>query len=193
MIRAKMINSFNRKLVTIKHKFLDHAIDPATETLIIGTFNPGHECNKKVDFFYGGDRNRLWTLLPKACGDCRDLSKASRDDKIAFTRDKRIDFIDIISEVQVSEGEECNRNDRYIDARVTQWRDVIGEMQQLARLKRACFTRRTVSDIPNVKLRIENVRTYCRDRGVVFKCIVTPSQAYRSEDKQPEWTSFFSA
>ena len=46
-----MNTSLNRELVAIKHKFLDHKIGPETETLVIGTFNPGHECNKAVDFF----------------------------------------------------------------------------------------------------------------------------------------------
>jgi hypothetical protein len=67
----------------VKHGFLDHKIDPAAETIIIGTFNPGSLCD--ISFFYSGARNRLWRLLPNAFGE-RDLRQASRDEKIEFCR-----------------------------------------------------------------------------------------------------------
>ncbi len=41
---------------TIKHRFLDHQINPETEILILGTFNPETEKNE-ADFFYGRNRN----------------------------------------------------------------------------------------------------------------------------------------
>mgnify|MGYP000203195880 CR=1 FL=1 len=52
---------------TIKHKFLDHNINPKAEMLFLGTFNPETE-NNDADFFYGRSRNYLWKLLPLAIG-----------------------------------------------------------------------------------------------------------------------------
>ena len=37
-------------MVTIKHKFIAHQIQPDTKTLIIGTFNPDSPDNE-ADFF----------------------------------------------------------------------------------------------------------------------------------------------
>jgi len=45
------MNEHALPLKMIKHKFLDHEIDPATETLIIGTFNPLADGNT-AEFFY---------------------------------------------------------------------------------------------------------------------------------------------
>lgn len=48
----------------VEHKFRGHRIDSRVETLILGTFNP-HVRQIKADFFYGGPKNQLWTLLPE--------------------------------------------------------------------------------------------------------------------------------
>lgn len=55
-------------MITVQHRFLDHQINPDTETLIIGTFNPDAADNN-ADFFYGRSRNYLWRLLPLAYGE----------------------------------------------------------------------------------------------------------------------------
>lgn len=49
-------------LTLIKHKFGEHKINPETEILVIGTFNPETPENKTA-FFYGRQRNFLWTLF----------------------------------------------------------------------------------------------------------------------------------
>lgn len=58
MVRGKELE----KRVCIRHKFGDHGLNPAVETIILGTFNPGHEANK-AEFFYSNPRNQLWSLL----------------------------------------------------------------------------------------------------------------------------------
>jgi len=35
-------------MTTIKHRFLDHQINPQTETLVVGTFNPDAEDSNEV-------------------------------------------------------------------------------------------------------------------------------------------------
>jgi len=185
-----MVQSEEReKRVCVRHKFADHRLNPAVETIILGTFNPGHEANK-AEFFYSSPRNQLWSLLPGAFGE-QDLRRARLGEKLEFLERRRIDFVDLIFEVEVEEGRECDRPDAYIDSRVTRWRDVISELETLQSLRRVCFTRRGFDGIQNMRSRIEQIEQYCGRRGLVFKRIVTPSGAYRSEDKQSEWTGFF--
>jgi len=174
----------------VGHKFLDHKIDPQTIILIVGTFNPSTPENN-ADFFYSSPRNQLWSLLPQAFG-LPDLQGKDRvTEKKQFMKDYHIDFIDIISAVDVEKGQECNRKDAYIDSRICEWRDVIQEMKQLKFLRRACFTRKGLKDIPRMKAKIDEIREYCRKSGTIFEGIVTPSQAFRSRNKQSEWTQFF--
>ena len=55
-------------MTKIKHRFVDHKIDVNTEILVVGTFNPETPENI-ADFFYGRQRNFLWTLMPTAFGE----------------------------------------------------------------------------------------------------------------------------
>ncbi len=68
----------------VKHRFQSHSIHPATETLIVGTFNPEAEANE-ADFFYGRSRNFLWRLLPTALGS-EDLKGRLKEEKVNFIR-----------------------------------------------------------------------------------------------------------
>jgi len=171
----------------IKHKFLDHPIDPYTETLIIGTFNPDTESNH-ADFFYGRGRNYLWRLLPVAFKEA-DLKGANKQDKLEFINRNKIDFIDLISEVEVEEGQEANYYDRYLDNKKIKWRDVISEINGLRNLKRVCFTRKTFLDIPNMRKQILIIKEHCKKENIHFHEISTPSRFY-TEGKQSEWINF---
>jgi G:T/U-mismatch repair DNA glycosylase len=171
----------------ITHRFLDFEINPLTETLFIGTFNPETEKNK-ADFFYGRSRNFFWRLLPLAFY-FDDLKKASKEDKIQFITDRRISFIDIICSVEVPSGHEADYYDGSIDKKVLEWRDVIAEIKKLHKLKRVAFTRKTFSDISQMKKRIEEVEKYCADNYITFQCLTTPARFY-SIEKQKEWKCF---
>lgn len=100
-----------------------------------------------------------------------------------------IDLIDLIEEIQVEEGQEANYSDRYIDNRVTRWRKIIGVLDTLSNLKRVCFTRKTFSDIPNMKKQLTTIQQHCENKEILFKALTTPARFY-SEDKQSEWTNF---
>ena len=169
----------------IKHKFLAHKINPATETLIIGTFNPDASENP-ADFFYGRSRNFLWRLLPIAFGET-DLKGKLKNEKLEFIEKRKIDFIDLISEVEVDE--KINYDDGYLDSRVSKWRDVISEIEKLPAIKRVCFTRKSFSDIPHMKKRIEEVQKFCEGNKIPFHYLITPARFYRV-DKQTEWAQF---
>lgn len=172
---------------TLKHRFSDHNINLRTETLIIGTFNPETEGNE-AEFFYGRSRNFLWRLLPTAFHE-KDLKQADKLEKLAFIERRKIDFIDLILQIEVDNGQETNYLDSYIDSRKIEWRDVISEIEKLKSLKRVCFTRKTYSGIPNMQKRIVAIQEYCEKKDILFKAMTTPARYYR-EDKQAEWSNF---
>ena len=174
-------------MIIIQHRFLDHIIDPETETLIIGTFNP-ETADNKAEFFYGRSRNYLWRLLPTAFGET-DLKGASKQEKLIFIKKYKIDLVDLIEEIQVEEGQEANYYDGYIDNKVTRFKNIIGIIDSLENLKRVCFTRKSFSDIPNMKKQLDAIQKHCVNKGISFITLTTPARFYR-DDKQTEWTNF---
>jgi G:T/U-mismatch repair DNA glycosylase len=174
-------------MTIVKHRFLNHAINPHTETLIIGSFNPEAEDNK-ANFFYGRSRNFLWRLLPRAL-NAETLKGATKEKKLSFIESSKVDFVDLIKSVKVEEGEEANYLDTYIDFRVEEWTDVLAEMKALKNLKRVCFTRKTFERIPNMEKKIQEIQSYCESLKIKFSCLSTPARFY-NEEKQAEWTKF---
>lgn len=172
-------------MVLIRHKFITHKINPNTETLIIGTFNPESE-NNEADFFYGRARNYLWKLLPTAFNK-DSLKGKSKDDKVAFINKYKIDFIDLIASVDVEYT--GNYNDAYLDNKVKEWRDVISEINNLTNLKKICITRKTFSDVPCMKGKVDLIKEHSLLNGVKFQLLTTPARFYRI-DKQKEWSNF---
>lgn len=175
-------------MILVKHRSRNHEINPETEILIIGTFNPDTEKNQ-ADFFYGRRQNFLWRLLSRAF-HYYDLKGHNKEDKLHFMYKNGIDFTDLIEEVLVDQGKEANYDDVYLDSSVARWTDVIRQMKALKKLRKVCFTRRSFGGIPNMKSRIDEIGTYCRENHIQFQCLTTPSRFYR-EDKQAEWTKFF--
>lgn len=172
-------------MAIVKHKFRNHKINPSTETLIIGTFNPDADANP-AEFFYGRAKNYLWKILPTTFNE-PDLKGKSVNEKLEFIRERKIDFIDLISEVEVQN--ELNYEDGYLDSKVIEWREIISEIENLKSIKRVCFSRKSFADIPKMKIRIEKVQEFCKSKNILFEYLVTPSRFYR-EDKQEEWTRF---
>ena len=171
----------------VNHRFRGRKGNPKTQTLIIGTFNPETPQNE-ADFFYGRPQNHLWKLLPLAFGE-NSLKRASLEQKQQFIDKHHIGFVDLINGVAVEPGQEANYSDDYLDSRVVNWNNVISIMVELHDLKRVCFTRRTLSGVPNIRAKVEEVEQYCSRRGVAFKRLLTPSRIY-SAAKQEEWTDF---
>ena len=63
------------------------------------------------------------------------------------------------------------------------------EIEQLKKLNKVCFSRKSFSGIPKMKERIESIRLYCQQWGIHFEYLTTPARFYRA-DKQDEWTEF---
>ena len=82
-----------------------------------------------------------------------------------------------------------NYKDGYIDNRVLKWCDVKGEIMKLKNIKRVCFTRKSFSDIPQMKIKIDGVQKFCLENKIAFQFLVTPARFYRN-DKQTDWTNF---
>lgn len=173
-------------MATIEHRFRNHEINPLTETLVIGTFNPDTIKNI-ADFFYGRQRNFLWTLIPKAFGE-NSLKGKSKEEKLEFIKKHKIDFIDLILEVNVDEV--ANYDDSYLDGKVSKWKKIIPEIKNLPNIKRVCLTRKSFADIPNMKIEIDNIKKHCEESKIDFQFLTTPARFYRA-DKQEEWTMFF--
>ena len=173
-------------MTIIKHRFLNHEINPNTEILVIGTFNPDTEENQ-ADFFYGRERNFLWTLIPNVFEE-DSLKGKTKDEKLKFIERHKIDFIDLISQVKVEEV--ANYDDRYLDNKVIKWTNIISEIKKLPNLKRICLTRKSFGDIPNMKSKIDEISIFCTERNIPFHYLPTPARFY-SQDKQTEWSNFF--
>ena len=169
----------------IKHRFVDHKIDVNTEILVVGTFNPETPENI-ADFFYGRQRNFLWTLMPTAFGE-NSLKGKSISEKLDFIRKHKVDFIDLICEVDVEEV--ANYEDAYLDSRVKIWTNVVSQLEQLPNIKKVFLTRKSFSGIPKMKIEIEKIKLFCEKKNILFQCLPTPARFYRA-DKQEAWTKF---
>ena len=177
-------------MIRVKHRFIRHHINRKTETLIIGTFNPD-VIDNPADFFYGRSQNHLWKILPAAFNE-KNLKNSPKSEKLKFIKNYKIDFIDLITEIEIDEGEETNYSDKYIDKKATNWKDVISEINNLKQLKRVCFTRKTFSGIQNIKVNVESIQRHCNNNKVNFKSLITPARFY-SGYRQKEWTKFLNS
>lgn len=171
----------------IKHKFNNHKISNETKILIIGTFNPNVQENKAT-FFYGRSHNFLWSLLPKAFGE-ESLKSKDIEDKFDFMNNNKIDFIDLISEIKVENGQENNYSDDYIDNKVLKWNNLINIIRNNS-IREVYFTRKTFSNIKNIKEKIEEIEKYCNDNGIKFICLTTPAR-YDNGIKLQKWKKDF--
>jgi len=175
-------------MAMVKHKFLNHIIQSDTEILIIGTFNPETPGNE-AEFFYGRKRNFLWTLLPNSFNE-NALKNSSLDEKKLFMKKFKIDFVDLIEEIEIEEGQEKNYYDGYIDKRVKKWKDIQNLIKEHPRIKKVCFTRITFGGIANIEHKIKEVEEYCLESGIQFACLLTPAR-FVNDDKQRSWNEFF--
>ena len=171
----------------IKHRFLDHKVNSLTEILILGTFNPDTE-NNEAEIFYGRSRNFLWKILSVAFGHS-DLKNNSREQKLDFMTAHKIDFIDLIAEIEVDAGDETNYRDDFIDNKVRKWKDVLDEIKDLPHLKKIIFTRKTFIGIPNIAAQLNPIVDYCNMAGIEFQALLSPTRGY-TEKKQETWTYY---
>jgi len=181
-----LINERGRSM-KIKHKFQNHQINSDTEILIIGTFNPDVQGNE-ADFFYGRGRNYLWSLLPRVFGENSLKGKGLRE-KYDFMKKYKIDFVDLINQIEVKNGQGNNYSDNYIDSRVTRWKNIINIIEN-GKIKKVYFTRKTFSGISNIKTEINQIKDYCIENNIKFRYLPTPAR-FKNEDKLNQWKKAF--
>jgi len=167
----------------ILHKFREHQVNPQTEILILGTFNP--DIPAGPDFFYGRTRNFLWHMLPQ-CWNLEPLKESSLLNKQEFMAAYKIDFADIIHSIDVPEGEESNVDDTFIDNHVQEWKDINALIESLPNLKAVYFTRKTFNGIANMRIQIIKVANFCKQKNIRFCKLETPARFY-SPEKQQQW------
>lgn len=168
------------------HKFSYHLVSPGTKILILGTFHP--DIDNGVDFFYGRPRNYLWRILP-ACFNYQDLKNQPIEQKQVFMSLYKIDFADIIHSLQnVPVGHEANYDDEFIDGLVHQWKGITQLIDNLKNLEGVYFTRKTFANIPNIELKISEIRNHCVLKCIRFCLLETPSR-YSNQRKIDSWTA----
>ena len=167
----------------VLHKFRDHQVNPKTEILMLGTFNPDVEDGP--DFFHGRQRNFLWHLLP-ICWGFESLKEASLADKQAFMATHKIDFADIIHSLDIPEGEDGNVDDAFEDTHVHEWKDIIALIDTLPNLKAVYFTRKTFNGITNMRGQVVAIAKHCQQKGIRMCKLETPAKFF-SEEKQKQW------
>lgn len=170
----------------IGHRCADHKIDPATETLIIGTFNPDTKSNL-ADFFYGRSRNHLWDILPGVLNAGGSLKGKTKEEKLQFIRAKHIDFIDLIWAIG---SEPPDYSDKHLDRmKEIRWReDIIDQIGKLKNLKRVCISRKGFADVPAIRNKVRVIAEYLKDRPIVFRCVHSPARGLRKA--RDEWKEF---
>ncbi len=173
-------------MVTVLHKFRTYKNNENIEILMLGTFNPDTPGNP-AEFFYGRSKNFLWNLLPKVFG-YKELKSLSVSEKEKFMQKYNIGFADIIEEVTVESGEETNYADSYLDSKVTKWTDLELVLKKHPNLKEVFFTRKSFSDIPNMKAQIDRIKEICLEHHICFSCLPTPAR-FQNEQKLTEWIS----
>lgn len=172
----------------IKHRFENRPVNPDSEVLIVGTFNPETPGNE-AEFFYGRSRNFLWRLLP-ASYQQQSLKGATKQEKLDFIASNKIEFTDLIKSVKVEKEQEANYSDTYIDKHIEKTNDVVSLIKSLQNLKKVVVTRQTFSGVPKIKQQVDLIREYCQQNSIAFECLPTPARFY-SEQKQQVWTKAF--
>lgn len=168
----------------IPNKFRDHRVSDSTQILILGTFSP--DIPGAPDFFFGRSRNYLWHMLPK-CFGLGPLKDAPLEKKRDFMANFRVDFADLIAEIESVEEDDQHEDEDLYDGRVHRWNDVIGLIDSLKELKAVYFTRKTFNGIPNMKQQMKLIARHCQEKGIRICKLDSPSRHY-SDEKQQQWT-----
>lgn len=171
----------------VKHKLIDYQIKANTEILILGTFLP--ETIDKIDFFYGSKKNQLWELLPNVFDELSLINQPLQE-KINFITKYKIDFSDLILKIKVPDDEIKNRKDSFIDNKTIEWNDIINLLLENKSIKKVFFTRKTLTDVPNIEKQINTIENFCIRKQIAFSRLITPSRAYRGE-KLSQWKKAF--
>ena len=140
----------------IKHKFLPRQLNPETEILIVGTFNPGINENR-ANFFYSRGHTSFWELMSVIFGE-KCLRYSEEEEKEDFIKRHKIDFADLIEEIDIAAQYLSSYKDITLDENwnAAKCKNIPQEISHLNKLKKVCFTRKTFQHIPNIRKKWRN-------------------------------------
>lgn len=177
----------------IKHKFLPRQLNPETEILIVGTFNPGINENS-ANFFYSRGHTSFWELMSVIFGE-KCLRYSEEEEKEDFIKRHKIDFADLIEEIDIAAQYLSSYKDITLDENwnAAKCKNIPQEISHLNKLKKVCFTRKTFQHIPNIRKKVEELERWCKNHEIEFRSLPTPAN-YAKVDAQKrfeEWKAFF--
>jgi G:T/U-mismatch repair DNA glycosylase len=170
-------------MAIIYNKFINHQVNPKTEILILGTFT--YDNSHSGDFFFGRPRNFLWHLLP-ICFKQASLKDAALAQKKTFMEKYKIDFVDVISALDVDFGEEEITDDDFVDTHIHSFTDVVAIINSLPHLKAVYFTRKTFNGITHIKAQLSVLAKHCQSLNIRMCKLDTPARHF-SDEKQQQW------
>lgn len=117
-----------------------------------------------------------------------NLKDATHAEKQAFIAVHKIDFIDLVREVDV----ECpdNYSDRYIDASIIEGWDIAHSIGSLQSLKRVFFTRKRFTDVERIGKLASKAAGLLASKGVSIHYLPSPAR-FINDRKRAEWKSTF--
>lgn len=177
----------------IKHKFLPRQLNPDTEILIVGTFNPDVSKNS-ANFFYSRGHTSFWELMSAIFGE-KCLRYSEKQEKEAFIKRHKIDFADLIEEIDIDSQDLSSYKDITLDENLNaaKCKNLPQEISHLNKLKKVGFTRSTFQHIPNIQKKVTDLERWCKNKGIEFRCLTTPANygKVNAETRFEEWKNFF--
>jgi hypothetical protein len=130
----------------------------------------------------------MWELLP-AMFDEASLKSVSVSEKQKFLARRKIDFIDLILEVDVADSK--NYADRYLDKRIIEAWDTRASINSLPALKSMLFTRKSSTDVKCIGKLASDAASILTSKGLSVHHLPTPAR-FINESKRAEWRKIFS-
>lgn len=140
----------------IKHKFLPRQLNPETEILIVGTFNPGINDNR-ANFFYSRGHTSFWELMSAIFGE-KCLRYSEKQEKEDFIKRHKIDFADLIEEIDIATQDLSSYKDITLDENwnVVKCKNLPQEISHLNKLKKFVLHEKHFSTFPTFAKRWRN-------------------------------------
>ncbi len=123
------------------------------------------------------------------------LRYSEEEEKEDFIKRHKIDFADLIEEIDIAAQYLSSYKDITLDENwnAAKCKNIPQEISHLNKLKKVCFTRKTFQHIPNIRKKVEELERWCKNHEIEFRSLPTPAN-YAKVDAQKrfeEWKAFF--
>jgi G:T/U-mismatch repair DNA glycosylase len=190
------------------HRFIEELIPEwEIEYLFVGTFNPEWDkSSNNASYFYGRHTNHFWYIMPQVFRDMSLMDKEYRNNK-KFLKDylksKKIGLTDLIRSIEDAENKDEHRRCilSYRDKDLEKFKKIkyneeifnlIDKNLQSLKKGGVFLTRQIGREISQINEKWEDIKRYCKSKGIKVDELVTPSIGYRSNGynrnkKLEEW------